>query len=412
MIVANVSNEYQDYDTLKLVADEIEVMLERQFIMSSISRDENKSSNYVRVVNFAVTIFIISLLFNTNQPVMGQGNTLHYKMISTVEYAGKGQFRNQVETMYTADKETLADGRIKYVISPDESNMEAGQERPLSTFSFIINKETQRMSSIEEDMSFWVDVHNESVKSLRKVSSDYIGRTWRQAIDLSILNDVMPNEINLTLTAIGVKSNNYGDMIAVRSLSEPFFVKITKGFLRARINTVYLFDANIEDVYLSISVFEATTTANGFKESLRHEVATYKTNQSGVPVDLSNIGNDFERLVAKVGLSTSSLEIVKEESLPRWASEKGLRAAQIANICSAAVCEGALNPVPVISMPTVKIVDSQHKKAGAGMSVFERMANGFGWNLPTAAVIGAAIAIPIAASGGGGGGGGGVASPK
>lgn len=380
--------------------------------MSSRSRNKNKSHHCMRIINTLIAMIIMSLFFVINQPVMGQGNTLHYKMISTVEYAGKGQFRNQVETMYLADKETMSDGRVKYIISPDESNMEAGQERPLSTFSFIINEETQQMSSVDDNMTFWADVHNASAKSLRKVSSDYIGRTWRQAIDLSTLNDVLPGEINFTLTAISVKSNSYGDMIAVRSLSEPFFVKISKGFFRARINTVYLFDSEIDDVYLSISVFEATTTANGYKESLRHEVATYKTDRTGVPVDLSNIGNDFERLVAKVGLSKSSLEIVEEESLPRWASEKGLRAAQIANICSAAVCEGALNPVPVVSMPTAKIVDSQHKAAGAGKSIFQKMADGFGWNLPTVAVIGAAIGIPLAASGGGGGGGGGAASPK
>lgn len=391
-------------------SDKVIVILERQFNMNIVSKYKN--NNYSKSVFLLSLIGYTTLLFNMSSPVMGQEHTLHYKMISTIEYSGKGQFRNQAETMYIAEKYILSDGTVKYIISPKKSDEKGSSEQPLTEFSFIFNKETKQISAVDDGTDFWAKVHNESVKSLKKVTIDYVGRTWRQAIDLSSLTDILSDKINLTLTAINVKSDKYGDMIAVRSLSEPFFIKISKGFLRARINTVFLFDSDIEDVYLSISVFEATTSANGYKETLRHEGATYKTNQNGVPVDLSNIGNDFEGLVAKVGLSRNSLEIVNEVSLPRWVSEQGFRAAQIANICSAAVCEGALNPVAAVSMPTAMVLNLQHSSAVAGTSIFGQLFGGFGWNLPTAGVIGTAIAVPIIADGDDDGSNRRVASPR
>jgi hypothetical protein len=261
-------------------------------------------------------------------------------------------------------------------------------------------------------MAFWSAVHNESVKSLVKITEASVGTTWKQTINLSALSDAPFAELRFTLTAIQLRTKAFGEMIAVRALSEPFFVKLTKGYLRCRINTVYLFGSSVEDIYLSISVFEGVTDFNGAREMLRHEVATYRTDDAGRPLDLRDVGEDFEKLVGKIGLSKDSLEIRKESPLPKWAQTKGIRAAQVANICSAVVCEGALNPVAAISMPTSRILESQKEKGvAAGGSLFERLVGGFGWNLPTAGIIGAAVGIPIALSGGGGGGGHAPASP-
>jgi len=41
----------------------------------------------------------------------------HYKMISTVEYAGNGQFQNQVEALFTVNKLSLPDDKVQYFIS-------------------------------------------------------------------------------------------------------------------------------------------------------------------------------------------------------------------------------------------------------------------------------------------------------
>jgi len=46
----------------------------------------------------------------------------HYKMISSVEYKGEGQFRNQVETLFTVRKKNLSDDKVLYMLSG--SNLE------------------------------------------------------------------------------------------------------------------------------------------------------------------------------------------------------------------------------------------------------------------------------------------------
>lgn len=373
--------------------------------MACINQDETKCFWRGLVLHFMIALCVAFQVFSTTSLARDEETLQHYKMISTVEYVGQGQFRNQVVTIFAVIKEPLPNDKVRYSFVTHDPNLGPSQESSMA-FSFVIDRSTRLMSGTDKDLAFWAQVHNESVKSLEKVTKDYVGKTWKQSIDLSSLGGSPFNELRFTLTAIQLRTKAFGEMIAVRALSEPFFVKITKGTFRSRINTLYLFGPDVEDIYLSISVFEAATDVNGFKESLRHEVATYKTDVTGVPVDLyySDVGNDFEKLLAKVGLSSGNLEIVKESPLPQWASSRGLRAAQVANICSAVVCEGALNPVAIISIPTVKVLQSQKVAAGGeGASIFERITRGFGWNLPTAAIIGTATAVPIVIAGGGGG---------
>jgi hypothetical protein len=353
---------------------------------------------YKRCLYFLIVTFILFQVICLTDLAWAEESIHHYKMVSTVEYSGEGQFRNQTESFYTVTKEALQNDKIRYSIATDDPNVDGQQEYPSLAFSFVVDKNTQNVSAVDKDMSFWAKVHNESVKSLRKVSRDYVGKTWKQSIDLSALNDVLPDELRFTLTAISLNTDIAGEMIAVRAMSEPFFVKIEKGSFRTKINTVYLFDYQIEDIYLNISVFEAATDVRGLNETLRHEVATYKTDAYGAPVDLSDVGQDFERLVAKVGLRKSGLEIVRETKLPKWVYTKGLRSAQISNICSSAVCEGALNPVTMISMPIAQILEFQRENALRGISIFQRLVSGFGWNLPTAGFVGAAVAGGIALS--------------
>jgi len=325
------------------------------------------------------------------------GGVDHFKMISTLEYTGEGQFRNQTESGYSVTREVFANDRVRYSFVTHDPNSASGKKTS-SDFSFVIDKSTGLMSAVGREMAFWAQVHNETVKSLDKVTREYVGKTWKQSIDLSPVDDSPLSEISFTLTAIDVRTRAFGNMIAVRALSEPFFLTIDKGPLRCKINTVFLFDFDIDNVYLSISVFEATTDARGTRETLRHEVATYRTDAMGKPFDLSDVGKDFEALVAKVGLRKDSLRITKEVDLPKWAHDKGISAAQVANICSSAVCEGALNPVGMISIPTARTLLTQAGRRVAGASLLSRLMSGFGWNLPTIGIVGAAIAIPIIVS--------------
>ena len=364
------------------------------------------------VLRLASALPAVFLMFGATCLGMETQSVQHYKLISTVEYTGEGQFRNQAVTVLTVTKEPLAGNEVQYSFTAKDPNSTSDQQASSMMFSFVIDRDTRRVSRATEDLTFWARVNNESVKSLKRVTRDNVGKTWKQSVDLSSLGEVPVEKLSFTLTAIQTRANAFGEMIAVRALSEPFVVKIDKKFFRSKISSVYLFDADIEDIYLSISVFEAAGDVGGLKETLRHEVATYRTDAAGVAPDLSDISRDFEKLLAKVGLSQSSLEIVEESPLPQWALSQGLRAAQVANICSAAVCEGALNPVATVSIPIARVLESQRENARGGAGIFQRIVSGFGWNLPTAAIIGGAIAIPIAVSGGGGGGGGGVASPR
>ena len=322
----------------------------------------------------------------------------HYKMISTVEYTGDGQFRNQTESGYSVTKEVFANDRVRYSFVMHDPNTESGK-RTSSDFSFVIDKSTGLMSAAGRDLAYWAQIHNETVKSLDKVKNEYVGKTWKQSIDLASVDKSPINDVSFTLTAINVRTRAFGNMIAVRALSEPFFLTIDKGPLRCKINSVYLFDLDVDNVYLSISVFEATTDVKGIKETLRHEVATYRTDSAGKPLDLSDVGKDFEALVAKVGLRKDSLQITKEADLPKWAGAKGIPAAQVANICAGVVCEGALNPTATVTMPTARTMLEQALGAGvATESILARLVSNFGWNIPTVAVVGAIAGTAIAVS--------------
>lgn len=323
---------------------------------------------------------------------------IYYKMISTVEYSGEGQFRDQTENSYSVTREVFANDRVRYSFNMGDPNTGTGRRSP-SDFSFVIDKKTGLMSAAGRDMAFWAQINNASVKSLDKVTKDYVGKTWKQTVNLSSVSESPINDISFTLTALDVNTRAFGNMIAVRALSEPFFVTIDKGPLRCKVNSVYLYDQEIDNVFLSISVFTADTDARGMKESLRHEVATYQTDSSGRPLDLSDVGKNFEALVAKVGLRRDSLQIEKEVDLPKWAQSKGALVAQVASICQGAVSEGAINPSSLISFPQSRILDSQVGGivggGAAGGGVLASLISGFGWNIPTIAIIGTAIAVPV-----------------
>jgi len=318
----------------------------------------NETKGFFRRNICLIMALSIVLLSGTAGLARETESVQHYKMISSVEYTGGGQFRNQVETLFTVRKEALSDDKVLYSLSGSNLDPNLSQESSPIEFSFALDKNTRHLSSVDEDLAFWARINNESVKSLEKVTKDNVGKTWKQSINLSSLGNSLPGELRFTLTAIELKTDVFGEMIAVRALSEPFFVKGGMGSLRSRINTVYLFDPKIEEIYLSVSVFEATKDANG-KKTLRHEVATYRTDAAGASVDLNGLGPKFEKFVREVGLSRKSVKIEKKSPLPQWAQSEGLAAAQVANICAAMACEGALNPVVTVCIPSARIVAMQ-----------------------------------------------------
>lgn len=360
---------------------------------------KKKAKDYCGRLIYLMMAVVLLTLANSGTAAVDE-SVQYYQMISTVEYVGQGQFRNQVEGLFTVKKESLASDKTRYFISAKDLFKE---------LSFVVDGGARYLSQATENPTFWAQVNNNCVKSLEKVSNANIGKTWNQTFNLSSVGGPLPSELKFTLTAMEVENESLGKMIAVRALSEPFFVKLSNGTAISRINTVYLFDTKIEDIFLSVSVFESATTINGCQEILHHTVATCKTDASGKAVDLKGIDRKFEKFVAKVGV-TQDLKVVKATTLPQWAKAEGLQSAQAANICSALACEGALNPVATVSMPTAKVIEMQ------GNSTELQLVNaqlGFGpWNWlvnkvgfwPAAGIVGAAVAVPVAAGASGGGG--------
>lgn len=370
-------------------------------------------------IGIMVTALVVGLL--AAAPGTAETSTEHYRMISTIEYAGLGQFRNQVETDFTVHKKQLAEGKVRFSLQ---------SENLASPLSFVVDRSAQHVSQVDDSLALAAKASNLSAKALKASVSENIGKTWKEGVKLDSVSAMLPQELRFTLTAMQEETEELGNLVAVRALSEPFVVDTARGPARARVNSLYLFDSSIEDIYLSMSVFETVSVVNGAREVLRHEVATYRTDASGKPVDLSVMSKKFQAMASKVGLAEKSLKVTNSVPLPAWAKAEGLGAAQMAHACSATFCEGALNPVSSVALPTAKVIEMQKVQNPTtenaplaanedddddddkGGGALDDLFGNFGWNWQTAGIIGGAVAIPVALSGGGGGGGGGVASPQ
>src|SRR3989339_1311230 len=66
-----------------------------------------------------------------------------YKMSSTIEYIGKGQFRNQLDSFYTVKKECEGE-RVSYQISQRLSPDSKG-EWEFAPMNFMVDKSSQRI---------------------------------------------------------------------------------------------------------------------------------------------------------------------------------------------------------------------------------------------------------------------------
>lgn len=327
-------------------------------------RKMNKAKNYFILITLLCSMLWPHLCLANYWGESSNVEVGYQKVLSSIEYKGDGQFKHQVESFLTVEKEQLTGERTRYSIYSkdfEESQSNVGQE----PVTFIVDGQTGLISSDSGgSLTMLERVNNNCINSLQEKTKDNIGKTWKQSFDLSSYDYSFPKKITFTMTAISVKTDQYGRMIAVRALSEPFNVSVINSDgkvkeVKSRIRSAYLFDNEIDEIYLSLSVFDASADINSKNEKLRHEVATYKTDSEGVAVDLGGLGKDFESFVRKVGLTSQDFKVEKEITLPQWAQSEGLRAFQVSNICAAVSCEGALNPVTTLTMPEAKIAALQ-----------------------------------------------------
>jgi len=376
---------------------------------------------------------VVGLMLFSSAHVAGAGQdtgTYNYKMVSSLEYSGKGQYKNRTESLFTVDKKPLSDNEVQYSIWTDDAVQSDSSD--FDKISFVLDRANKELITNNGSLSFFQMIHNHCAQSLEKVAADNIGKTWKQTFDLSFLDGSLPSELKLTVTAIELKTDVLGDLIAVRALSEPFTFETTGiddkvDKVSCKVNSVYVFDPSIEQIYMSISVFEARTNVNGFTEKVRHELATYKTDDAAIPVNFTGLGKEFETLVRKVGLTNKDMRVTKPTELPKWVRRDGLRVIGLADTCAALACEGAPNPVVTVCVPAGRMVAMQGLGHIAGSSQLGTVAMNLAKNIGPigsmkiavapgimglsamqAGAIAGGTAGGVAAGGGGGGGGGGV----
>ena len=360
--------------------------------------------------NTVCSLIIIAILIFVSSIGMADTDSLyHYKMLSTVEYNGNGQYRNQLETLMTVKKVYLGDNMVRYSVSTDDYDLVKGnqdtaedQPAPYDPISFIVDRNTKHLTMVNEDFSLLEVVHDHCVQSLDTVVKENIGKSWKQTIRLPEVLETLPNELTFSLKAEAMETEVFGEMVAVRALSDTFISKVqryaeeTKEVvelepIKARIGTIYVFDKDIEEVYLSISVFRAVTTINGKKETVRHEIATYATDSSGQSLDFTGLGKKFENLVRGLRLNDKNSEIQQEVSLPRWASFEALYASEVSQLCAATTCEGALNPVVTVSIPVARTVTLMSQGALSpvgGLAMAGTVGGALGTGVPAVGALG------------------------
>ena len=338
-----------------------------------------------------------------------------YRMQSVLEYSGKTQFCNKADTIFTANKHQLSDEKVRYVLSTDRiagiaaepvPSAAEGMPSSLKELSFVIDRKNQHLSQSDNNLALLEKVANQCAASLKKVTGGNVGKTWKQDFDLSAVGESVPGKLTFTLTAIPIKTQAHGKLIAVRALSEPFPAPITGGTALCRMNCAYVFCPAFEEIFFSASVFGAMTNCNGYSERLKHTVTTWKVDAAGEPAKFDELGRDkdFARLIGKLGVS-EPVRVVKAAPLPQWARSEGVRAAQVANLCASVSCEGALNPVATIYLPAASTVGLQSFSESLTLNKIMTAAEGsevpaaaggeevvwwppwanIGWNWPTAA---------------------------
>ena len=69
-----------------------------------------------------------------------------FRMQSLLEYSGKTQFCNKVETAFTAKRHQVDDGKVRYIVSAEEiSGLGDSVPSSLKELSFVVDRKTQHL---------------------------------------------------------------------------------------------------------------------------------------------------------------------------------------------------------------------------------------------------------------------------
>ena len=323
----------------------------------------------VAILSLAVVVIFAAKPGLAERPPQQQ----FYKMVSTVEYTGQGRYRSEAEAIVSVQRKDISDDKRSYTISSGQLDMRCEQQRQGKQskeqgFSFVYDRSTKKVSDCPKSLVPIQVKCNSCIPSLKTITKENIGKTWKQEYEKICFGGQCYSDMKFTVTAQTFQTDALGEVIAVRALSEPVTLTINpleekKQNIKLRANTFYLFDSDMERVYLSASTFEQTTSINGYKEKVRYETAAYQTDARGNSVDLTGLDKKFAKFVRKVGLSRKPLEIEEDEEvpLPAWvhSSDIGITSVQTCNMAGGLACEGASNPVALIFMPINQALQAQ-----------------------------------------------------
>jgi hypothetical protein len=313
------------------------------------------------------------------QQQLARQRTDYFKLVSTVEYTAKQgnesrQYRHQAEPWFMVTTVPQTNEQRHYHLITNDLKLQDANLQQKYQYAGEINydlTEKRFMTGVDSDLMHLQKMNNECIKSIDGKAPKEVGKTWTCRFNLGTFNHYsLPDELKFTVTSIKVPTDELGDFIAVRAISDPFLVKAAAqtegyGFVKCKIASVYLFDPNVyrtneEDIYASAMVFLAATKMDGMTQQYRYEFGTYKTDANAASADMNGLGLELEGFVREIRLIPQPIEVDKPCGLPMWAKSEIVNAAQLASTCAAVACEqDIVNPVASIYLAAARTYQLQ-----------------------------------------------------
>lgn len=307
--------------------------------------------------------------------------TEYFKLVSTVEYIAKQgdesrQYRHQAEPWFMVTSAPQSNGQIYYNLITSDLKFEDANAQQQYQDAGEINynlMEKRFMTGVDVDLAHLQKMNNVCIDTIDGKAPKEVGEKWTVRFNLGVFDHYsLPDELKFTVTSIKVPTDELGDFVAVRAISDAFLVKAAAqtegyGFVKCKIAAVYLFDpyvndTNEEDIYASAMVFLAATKMDGMTQQYRYEFGTYKTDANAVSADMNGLGFELEDFVREIQLIPQPIEVDNPCGLPQWAKSEVVNAAQLASTCAAVACEqDIVNPVASIYLAAARVYQLQQE---------------------------------------------------
>ena len=140
---------------------------------------KNQTKAKYQWIRAALAVVTLGMVFFTCASIAAtvqDTGTYHYKMISSLEYSGKGQYKSRTESLFAVNKESLSADKSKYSIWTDDVSP-ASTDSDSSGFgrvSFVLDRANREILTNNGSLSFFQTIHNHCAQSLEKVARNNI----------------------------------------------------------------------------------------------------------------------------------------------------------------------------------------------------------------------------------------------